>query len=239
MRGCLRSAVLWVITQYAFLAGVSEGRTKPSLEQGFSGQWLLLVVSTQGLATLGAEVLAQPDPSAALTFACCALVLLGAIYYVLLGSIILYRFVFVAMPAQDITGPWWINEGAAAITVLAMAKLMMIPELKVGSFVVRQLLGPFVIGFWADATFWIPLLVLLFAWKHLMRGQILCYSVALWPVVFPLGMYSAATLALADIFQLPFLHVIGRVFFWIAFVAWCGVLVGALQSIGIPTIRRS
>lgn len=224
------SAALWAIMQYGFLAGVSEGRAKPSLEQGFSGQWLLLVVATQGVAALGSEVLKQTGPAAVLTFICYAWVLLGAIYYLLLGAVVLYRFAFVAMPPEDIIGPWWINEGAAAITALAGARLMVVPGLKIGTFAVRDLLAPVVIGFWADATFWIPLLVLLFAWKHLVRGQVLRYSVSLWSVVFPVGMYSAATLALADAYQLPFLHMLARVFFWIALLAWCATFIAALRA---------
>ena len=231
------SVALWAIMQYGFLAGVSEGRAKPSLEQGFSGQWLLLVVATQAVAALGAEVLKRTGPAAGLTFICYALVLLGAIYYLLLGAVVLYRFGFVAMPPEDIIGPWWINEGAAAVTVLAGARLMVVPGLKIGTFAVRDLLAPIVVGFWADATFWIPLLVLLFAWKYLLRGQVLRYSVLLWSVVFPLGMYSAATLALADAYQIRFLHVLARLFFWIAFLAWCATFTGALHAAWASIVR--
>jgi tellurite resistance protein TehA-like permease len=187
------------------------------------------------VASLGAEVLKQTGPAATgLTFICFAWVLLGGIYYVLLGSVVLYRFAFVSMPPEDVTGPWWINAGSAAITTLAAARLMMVSGLRIGGFALRDLLAPVVVAFWADATFWIPLLVLLSLWKHLMRDRGLRYSVSLWSVVFPLGMYCAATLALAQAFQLPFLHVLARVFFWIAFLAWCATLTAAL-----PTVWRA
>ncbi len=230
------SILLWWITQYGFLAGVTEGRAKPPVESGLSGQWLLLVVATQALAALGADVLKDAGAEPGLAFVCYAWVLLGAIYYVLLGAMVLYRFAFIAMPPEDVTGPWWINEGAAAITVLAGAKLMAVPGLAIGDFALRALLSPVVVAFWAEATFWIPLLVLLFAWKHLIRRRPLRYVTSHWSVVFPLGMYCAATLELETAYGLSFLHPLARGFFWVAFVAWCIAFVGALRA-GARAVR--
>jgi tellurite resistance protein TehA-like permease len=226
------SIALWWITQYGFLAGVSEGRLKPPLETGLSGQWLLLVVATQALASLGADVLKEHAGPPGLAFICYAWMLLGCVYYVLLGAIVVYRFAFVAMPPEDLSGPWWINEGSAAITVLAGGKLMTVPGLVIGDFALRDLLSPIVVAFWADATFWIPLLLLLFAWKHLIRLRKLGYAVTLWSVVFPLGMYCAATLQVETAYGLGFLHDLARAFFWVAFLAWCATFAGALLRAG-------
>ena len=221
------AVLLWWITQYGFLAGVTEGRIKPPLEAGLSGQWLLLVVATQALASLGADI---AGASPALAFVCYAWVLLGGIYYLLLGAMVLYRFAFVAMPPEDITGPWWINGGAAAITVLAGGKLMS-SGLSIGPFALRDLLSPVVVAFWADATFWIPLLIVLFAWKHLTRRRPFRYSLAQWSVVFPLGMYCAATLELERAYGLGFLHPLARAAFWVALLAWCAAFAGALRAV--------
>lgn len=224
------SALFWCVTEYGFLAGVIEGRVKPPLEAGLSGQWLLLVVATEALAALGTDI---ASPSHALIFACYAWALLGGIYYVLLSAMVLYRFTFVAMPPEDVSGPWWINAGAAAITVLAAAKLMTI-GVTFGGFALRDLLAPVVVVFWADATFWIPLLLLLFAWKHVIRRRAFRYSIAQWSVVFPLGMYCAGTLALEAVFRLEFLHPLARAFFWIALLAWCAAFVGAVRATFSP-----
>ena len=63
--------------------------------------------------------------------------------------------------------------------------------------VVRATAG-FVEGFtfalWAFGTWWIPLLVILGLWRHIRRHWPLTYEPTLWSVVFPLGMYSVATL---------------------------------------------
>ena len=117
----------WVILTYAFLAAVTEGREKPPLETGLNGAWLLIVVSTASLAVLGGDLLKQLSPAPFLTFACSVWLGLAWLYYALLGSMIFYRFVFIPMPSEDITGPWWINAGAAAITVLAGAQLLAQP----------------------------------------------------------------------------------------------------------------
>lgn len=225
------SVLLWWITQYGFLAGVTEGRAKPPLESGLSGQWLLLVVATQAIASVGADVLKDIGSPPALTFFCYAWMLLGGVYYLLLSAMVLYRFAFIAMPPEDVSGPWWINEGAAAVTVLAGSKLMAVPGLAIGGFALRGLLSPIVIAFWADATFWIPLLLLLFAWKHLIRRRPFRYSVGQWSVVFPLGMYCAATLEMETAYGIGFLHVLARIFFWVAFLAWCAAFAGALRAV--------
>jgi len=220
------SVLLWWITQYGFLAGVTERRTKPPLEAGLSGQWLLVVVATEALASLGADIATSP----ALAFVCYAWVLLGGVYYLLLGALVLYRFTFVAMPPEDLAGPWWINEGAAAITVLAGGKLMT-SGLSIGAFPLRDLLAPIIVIFWSDATFWIPLLLLLFAWKHLTRRRAFRYSMQQWSVVFPLGMYCAGTLELERTYGLGFLHPLARAVFWIALLGWCGAFVGAVRVV--------
>lgn len=136
------------------------------------------------------------------------------------ASLLLYRFAFVPMSATEIAGPWWINEGAAAITVLATTKLMEQQGLSIGPYQRRILVAPVVAIFWADATFWIPLLVLLFAWKNLVHMLPFRYSPELWSVVFPPGAYSAATLHSAAVFGLPFLVSAARVVFWLAMLLW-------------------
>src|SRR5689334_6303609 len=48
---------------------------------------------------------------------------------------------------------------------------------------------------WAFGTWWIPLLVVLGLWRHVRQHGPLSYEPTLWSVVFPLGMYSVATLS--------------------------------------------
>jgi tellurite resistance protein TehA-like permease len=101
------------------------------------------------------------------------------------------------------------------------------------SALVRELL-PFVKGltlmFWATATWWIPMLVILGAWRHVYRRFPLRYDPLYWGAVFPLGMYTACTLRLAQAMDAPFLLVIPQVFIWIALAAWTAALAGLIAE---------
>lgn len=53
------------------------------------------------------------------------------------------------------------------------------------------------------------------------------YAVGRWATVFPMGMTAAATLAVADALDVPWLEGPGEVLLWIAAAAWLAVAVGA------------
>ena len=100
-------------------------------------------------------------------------------------------------------------------------------------------LAPFLKGFtlffWATGTWWIPLLVLLGIWRHVVRRHPLTYDPQFWGMVFPLGMYAAATFRLAEALPLPPLAAISHAFLPIALVAWTATIIGLLRS---PIRRR-
>jgi tellurite resistance protein TehA-like permease len=74
--------------------------------------------------------------------------------------------------------------------------------------------------FWATATWWIPVLLSLGAWRHLVKRVPLTYEHGYWAAVFPLGMYTVCSQGLIREFHLPFLELIPTVFVWIALGAW-------------------
>jgi tellurite resistance protein TehA-like permease len=102
--------------------------------------------------------------------------------------------------------PYWILMGATAISVLDGARDLILPA---DIPVVRATAG-FVEGFtfalWAFGTWWIPLLVILGLWRHIRRHWPLTYEPTLWSVVFPLGMYSVATLTFGKAAHLAFME---------------------------------
>jgi len=124
--------------------------------------------------------------------------------------------------------PYWINMGAMAISTLAGAVLVS----RASDSDLLTALLPFVKGltllFWATATWWIPLLVLLGVWRHIVRKVPLTYDVVYWSAVFPLGMYTACTHRLVETVDVPFLDVVPRYFVFLALAAWALTLFGLL-----------
>jgi tellurite resistance protein TehA-like permease len=74
--------------------------------------------------------------------------------------------------------------------------------------------------FWSTATWWIPLLLMLGVWRHILRRFPLRYGVVYWSAVFPLGMYTACTHRLSDVLELPFLMVVPQWCIYVALAAW-------------------
>jgi tellurite resistance protein TehA-like permease len=83
---------------------------------------------------------------------------------------------------------------------------------------------------WAWATWWIPLLATFGIWKHVVRRAPLTYSTALWSLVFPLGMYSLATLRLALVADLPPLYTLAPIILAIAIAAWATTAAGLARA---------
>jgi tellurite resistance protein TehA-like permease len=225
------AALLWIVLLYGFLAGATLRAAKPTVEDGLSGAWLLVVVATEALAVLGSFVAPRVASPAPLIFLSLAAFLLGGVLYLLLAALITYRFLFMPMSADDLEGPWWINMGAVAIATLAGARLMLLPEFDIHVALLRQRTGPLTLLFWATATFWIPLLVILFAWKHLVWRAPVRYALGQWSMVFPLGMYAAATAVFSEAANLPFLRPVAAGVFWCALLAWSLAAIGLVRAV--------
>lgn len=221
---------LWVVIMYAFFTAVVVREQKPSLEAGINGAWLIAIVATQGVSSLGsllAPHLASPQP--VLYFTLC-MYLLGAMLYLTIITLIFYRFTFLEMPVERLTPPYWINMGAVAISTLAGSMLL----LARGSFPLLEMMKPFLTGFtlffWVTATWWIPLLSILVIWRHAVRRFPFRYDPQYWGMVFPLGMYTVATRRLSQAIEIEFLAAIPRYFIYVALTAWCFIFVAMLHS---------
>ncbi|SAK51773.1 putative membrane protein/MT1776 [Caballeronia hypogeia] len=226
------AAAMWLVITYAFLSGMTIGQRKPGLHTGLNGTWLLLVVATESIAVLAIAVSQMKgDATPLLDLLALGAWLLGGVLYMILITLIFYRWCFVPMTAADLTEPWWINMGAMAITTLAGSDLILAAHDVAGwpgdDRVVLRILTT---ACWVMATFWIPLLVALYIEKHVIVAEPVRYSAAEWSVVFPLGMYSAATDLYAEATGLHVLGYVARVAVLVAFVAWALASIGLLRS---------
>ena len=222
---------LWACFIYVVFTAFTVKETKPPLSEGIHGGWLLSVVATQAVSVLATLVARSiSDHQQNLLFLALALWLCGGMLYIWIISLIFYRYTFFPLAPSDLMPPYWINMGAMAISTLAGVSL--IESASTAGFLadILPFLKGFTLFFWATATWWIPMLVILGFWRHVYKRFTLKYDRLYWGAVFPLGMYSVCTRQLCDAFHLPFLLWLPHVFAWIALVAWSLTFLGLLAT---------
>jgi tellurite resistance protein TehA-like permease len=224
--------ILWVWLVYAFFFTMTTLPVKPALQDGLNGSWMLMVVGTQSVSlagTLLAPSLGELGP--VVLGLALVLFLLGAMFYVLLFTLMLLRFLFFTFDPAALTPPYWIGMGAVAITTLAGSLLVLQSDAWPFLAAVSPFLRGFTLLFWATATWWIPLLLMLGAWRHVGRHVALRYDLQYWSMVFPLGMYAVATRRLAAALEWPVLVPLGTAFGYVALAAWAAAFTGLSASL--------
>ena len=224
---------LWIVLTYAIFTSLTIKETKPTIDQGITGAWLLAVVATQSIALLSALLARHFNQPVRLhvNFVALSMWLWGGMMYLWIISLIFYRYAFYRLAPADFSAPYWINMGAMAISTLAGS--ILIENTADAPFLETLLpfLKGFTVFFWATGTWWIPMLVILAAWRHLYRRFPLRYDPSYWGTVFPLGMYAACTFEMAHAMSLDFLVPIAGVFVYVALLAWATTFAGLAQSL--------
>jgi tellurite resistance protein TehA-like permease len=223
---------LWAAITYGIFTVLTVKKHKPPLAEGINGGWLVSVVAAQSVSILGSQLAPGFGSNSELVlFFCLAMWLGGGMLYIWIISLIFYRYTFFEMHPSDLAPPYWVNMGAVAISALAGALLVVAGP---NSAVVREIL-PFIKGFtlmfWATATWWIPMLVILGIWRHGYSHFPLRYDPLYWGAVFPLGMYTVATFRLAQALNAPFLLGIPHAFVFVALAAWTLTLFGLAHQL--------
>jgi tellurite resistance protein TehA-like permease len=130
---------------------------------------------------------------------------------------------------QDLDGfepDSWILMGGLAIATLAGDSIHAVAPAAVAGPVLAV-----TVVTWVAASLWIPPLIY-FGLHRIRQGpDLLRFAGVWWALVFPLGMYAAASYAMAAAIGRGWLTTVSLVFFWDAFAAWLIVVVAGLQRL--------
>lgn len=226
----LAALALWFVLIY-FSFGVLTFLKSEQEANVVHGGWLNAIVGAQSLVVLGATVapeLGDLAPSAFMLIHMLWGVGLGL--YGIFITLFAYRIFFFAFEPKDITPLLWVVMGATAISTNAGSVLLLTesPLPFLGA------MHPFIDGvtliMWAWGTWWIPLLILFGVWKHGVCRVPVTYTPMLWSLVFPVGMYSLASLRLSLASDFAPLETMARTMIWVALALWLATAAGSLWA---------
>ena len=216
---------LWAVLLYTAMVAAILRDPKPGLAGGISGTWFLLTVATESVAVLGALLLPRSG-NELLALVCLSAFTLGVVLYVIVMTMLFLRWTFQPFDPSQADPPAWIAAGAVAITVLAGSNLLLSGD-RVPLLVD---VGPFLRGMvvlaWATSTFWFPVMISLGVWRHVIRRVPLRYEPAYWALVFPIGMYGAATFRMRLALPVEALEALPPTVLGLALVAWTTAFLG-------------
>jgi tellurite resistance protein TehA-like permease len=185
-----------------------------------NGTWFIWVVASQSIAVLAAAL--QPGASVGRRELALLAVFswsVGAFLYAAAGVFVAARLLLYPLKPADLTPPYWVAMGAAAITVLAGARIVQMADTEMVT-VIRGLIAGASVVFWSFGSWLIPVLVAAGWWRHVVHRIPLRYEATWWSIVFPLGMYGAAGHYLGQADSLPLVRAIGENETWFALAAW-------------------
>lgn len=223
--------LLWLFIIYGFMFRAITSESKHEGEFPVSGVWLLLTVATQSTSVALANYSHLLDSYLAhlAWFLSLTLFLLGSVLYVVILSHVVLKLLFSPIKSSDMVAPNWIILGAAAISTMAGAQLAQ-TYIVDQNYTTLHILKTFTLVHWATATWWGPLLVALGIWKHFIKKDSFKYEPQMWSLVFPLGMYTAATYKFSHVLEQNWITHISQGVFPVALLAWIWVFTKALGA---------
>jgi tellurite resistance protein TehA-like permease len=183
-----------------------------------SGRRLLIVVATQS-AVIAAAALDRPAASPVLAGAAAATWVVALAVHLRLARPIA-RGLLLRRQRGRFRADDWILMGVLAISVLAASALLRAPDVPARAAV--RVLG---LAAWAGACLWIPLLARVDLACAFGRRPALPDALR-WSMVFPFGMFAAASQALGRAAGHPWIHRVGLDVTWVALAAWAVVALG-------------
>ena len=216
----LVSGLTWLVLGYVVPWTAVLSRTQRPVIATANGTWFIWVVAGQSVAVAAAAL--EPVLAGARDLLAVVAVFswaVGVFLYASAAVFVAARMMLYELRPSDLTPPYWVAMGAAAITALAGARIAEMADAPM-VLATRGLVAGMSVVFWAFATWLIPVLVAAGWWRHRVHRVPLDYQATLWSVVFPLGMYAVAGIYLGQAVRLPLVDVIGSVELWAAFLAW-------------------
>jgi tellurite resistance protein TehA-like permease len=230
---------LWFLIMYTFFTAVTTRQRKPTLARGINGAWLIAAVATQSVVVLRGILDGNAPPPVAIQFQVISMFMIGSMLYLAIIPLIFYRLTFVPLSSSDFSPPYWINMGAVAITALAGSILVMRGETWPLVTPLLPFLRGFTFFFWAIASWWIPFLFALMAWRYLWMRDKFTYEPAVWGMVFPLGMYTTSTFQFDRAMGYGFLDPIPSVLVFVALITWLLAMLGLIRRFLQPMARAN
>ncbi len=226
----LVALVTWLVLLYASF-GVFTFRNTAHHRDVVYGGWLIAIVGTESLVILGSLVAPSFGAAAPLTFVLTHMLWgIGLALYGVYVTLFVQRIFFADFKPDDITPLLWVVMGAAAISTNAGAVLTATSSHVAYLDATTGFIDGVTLIAWAWATWWIPLLLLLGVWKHIVHRVPVRYTLTLWSLVFPLGMYALASLRLSRVAEVPVLRMMSLAMAWVALAAWIATAVGLVAA---------
>ena len=229
------ASLVWLVLTYGLFCSIVLAGNRPPLRE-MTGAWLVWVVGTQSVAIVAAGLAPlMPWPLAAEVAPVAAVMLwsVGVMLYLILVVIIFLRLFLIETAPPEMSPSYWILMGATAISVRAAAGILALRAAPPSSLLTEMrpsLVGTSVV-LWSFGTWFIPLLIVFGLWRHVLRGYSWAYASDLWNVVFPLGMYTVASVTLGRVAAFGFMTALAGVWLWVGVAAWVAVL--ALMSVAL------
>lgn len=142
------------------------------------------------------------------------------IYFIFMTLNIL-RMIFYPFKGPDMDPCYWTCMGAAAIAVVDGSQFVLLSNFPQVFDPIKPFMEGMVLFLWAVGTAWIPILCLMELWKFFSFKVPFSYQPSRWAMVFPLGMYTAATYMLSLYIPLTFFQEMVHACLWITFFMWC------------------
>ncbi|HET8599778.1 MAG TPA: tellurite resistance/C4-dicarboxylate transporter family protein [Segeticoccus sp.] len=226
------AALTWVVLGYVIPWTAVLSRTQRPVITAANGTWFIWVVASQSVAASAAtlEPMATGYTRDVLAVVAVFSWSVGVFLYASAGVFVAARMLLYELRPIDLSPPYWVAMGAAAITVLAGARIVEMADAPMVA-ATRGLISGASVVFWAFATWLIPVLVAAGWWRHWRHHIPLGYEATLWSIIFPLGMYAAAGLYLGRADHLPIVSGIGHGELWVAFAAWVLTFVAMVRNL--------